>query len=572
MNELDEFFPRDTENRPLDLADFPLSATPADPRTPLGVVVSGALSKGLQVKLTSQQDASEAIEQMAVGRYVVVTGQTGRKFFSLVTDISLDSTAKELPQRPPSESPFRASIYRGNVAYGIANVSPMLMLDPGDSKPRPVKTIPAHFSPVYEATEADVQAVFGAADDDHFHIGTPLDMEQVKVYLNLDRFVERSSGIFGKSGTGKSFVTRTLLAGVIARKKASALIFDMHNDYGWAVQNERTQEFKGLRQLFPHGEVAVFTLDDPTSRARGSKTDGTVQIPFTDVEAGDVEMLAGVLSLSDVQVGALYYLERELGKQWIQKLISDKKEDGDEIAELLEKGQLMKGTLGAMQRKFEAFRRMDFLVPKVSTDTVENIFTKLSNGTSVVLEFGRHGDNLQAYMLVANYLTRRIHRRYVDAKNKAIGGQGAKPNPLMIVVEEAHKFLTPELAEHTIFGTIARELRKYNVTLLIVDQRPSAIDDEVMSQIGTRVTCLLDNEADIRAVFSGVSGASQLREVLARLDTQQQALILGHAVPMPVVIRTRNYDIELYAEISPSQFAPKPVSPSKSDEETALWG
>jgi len=71
-----------------------------------------------------------------------------------------------------------------------------------------------------------------------------------------------------------------------------------------------------------------------------------------------------------------------------------------------------------------------------------------------------------------------------------------------------------------------------------------------MSQIGTRVTCLLDDEADIRAVFSGISGAGALREVLARLDTSQQALIMGHAVPMPVVVRTRTYGTpEFYAEM-----------------------
>ena len=40
-----------------------------------------------------------------------------------------------------------------------------------------------------------------------------------------------------------------------------------------------------------------------------------------------------------------------------------------------------------------------------------------------------------------------------------------------------------------------------------------------------------------------------LREVLARLDTRQQALILGHAVPMPVVVRTRDYDQSFYAAI-----------------------
>ena len=49
----------------------------------------------------------------------------------------------------------------------------------------------------------------------------------------------------------------------------------------------------------------------------------------------------------------------------------------------------------------------------------------------------------------------------------------------MITIEEAHKFLSPGLAEQTIFGTIAREMRKYSVTLLVIDQRPSGIDPEI---------------------------------------------------------------------------------------------
>ncbi|MCS7002981.1 MAG: ATP-binding protein, partial [Dehalococcoidia bacterium] len=113
--------------------------------------------------------------------------------------------------------------------------------------------------------------------------------------------------------------------------------------------------------------------------------------------------------------------------------------------------------------------------------------------------------------------------------------------PLVITIEEAHKFLDKTVAGLTIFGTIAREMRKHKVTLLIVDQRPSAIDDEVMSQIGTRICCLLDNEKDVDAALSGVSGRTELRSVLARLDSKQQALIMGHAVPMPIVIKTRDY-------------------------------
>jgi len=86
----------------------------------------------------------------------------------------------------------------------------------------------------------------------------------------------------------------------------------------------------------------------------------------------------------------------------------------------------------------------------------------------------------------------------------------------------------------------------------VVDQRPSQIDEEVMSQIGTRVTALLDNERDINAVLTGISGAQSLREVLARLDTRQQAIIMGHAVPMPVVVKTRTYDQAFYEAITRS--------------------
>ena len=160
----------------------------------------------------------------------------------------------------------------------------------------------------------------------------------------------------------------------------------------------------------------------------------------------------------------------------------------------------------------------------------------------MVLEFGQYGRNTAAYVLVSNLLTRRIHETWVRRKELADGGQGDEPRPLVIFIEEAHKFLTPEVASQTIFGAIARELRKYNVTLMIVDQRPSGIDSEVMSQLGTRLSCALNDDRDMNAVLMGARDAGQLRGVLARLDSKQQALVFGHAVPMPVVVRPRDYD------------------------------
>jgi hypothetical protein len=536
--ELEAFFgPRPTEPSPLQ---------------PLGIVVSGSLSKGLDVKL----DRGTVIEGLAVGRYVVVRGQTGRRFFSIVTDVQLDALNPLIEKAPPDTSdPFLARVYQGTAVFGRIHVAPMLVLDPSSGsgqggEPKPVKTIPAHFTPVYPASEEEVALIFGQeTEPGYFYVGDPLEMEGVHVALDLHRFVERSAGVFGKTGTGKTFLTRTLLAGLVRESVAVNLVFDMHNEYGWKSQDEARHEVKGLRQLFPTGQVSVFTLDEASSRRRGSKVDGVVRIGYDQVEPEDVDSLSSLMALSDVQVGALYFLRRLLGQRWVARLL-DEKDALEELEGALERGTLHGGTLGAIQRKLGMFRRFDFLQARVPEDPVKQILDYLDRGVNVILEFGRYGSSLEAYLLVANYITRRIHAQYVHRKEAAQGGQGEEPRPLVITIEEAHKFLDPAVARHTIFGTIARELRKYDVTLLIVDQRPSGIDPEVMSQIGTRVTCLLDDEADIRAVFSGISGSAALREVLARLDTRQQALILGHAVPMPVVVHTRTYGTpEFYAEM-----------------------
>lgn len=124
-----------------------------------------------------------------------------------------------------------------------------------------------------------------------------------------------------------------------------------------------------------------------------------------------------------------------------------------------------------------------------------------------------------------------------------------EPKQLMIVIEEAHKFLNPQAARQTIFGTIAREMRKYYVSLLIVDQRPSGIDPEILSQIGTKIVAQLNDERDIQAVLMGTPQASQLRAVLASLESKKQVLLLGHAVAVPMVIESRNYDEQFYASL-----------------------
>ena len=531
--------------------------------TAIGTVVGGSLSDGVEIRL--HPSGETLIEDVKVGTFVTIRGRRYR-FFGVVTDLALNSSDSRLRHSPPDpDDPALAEAISGTMAYGVVSVLPNLtmpLLSGDRDAPVAAKTVPSHFSPAYPATAADVQAVFGQDDAGHFWIGNPLDMD-TKVCLDLDALVRRSIGVFGKSGTGKTFLTRLLLVGILQGGTASSLVFDMHSEYGWSGQDsDRNMQVKGLKQLFP-SQVSTFTLDEESSRNRGSTPDEVVRIGYGEIEPEDIEALRDTLSLSEVAAAAAHNLERRFGKNWLADFLGCADING-----LAVELNLNGSALAALHRRLDGLTRFGFLESGAGHNTAARIIEHLERGQHVVLEFGRYGDNLTAYVLVSNLLTRRIHDRYVELKERAIGGRGVEPRPLVIVVEEAHKFLDPGVAQQTTFGAIARELRKYNVTLMVIDQRPSGIDSEVMSQLGTRLTCQLDNDRDIEAVLSGTAGSRQLRGVLARLDARQQALIFGHALPMPVVVQTRDYGTaESYAQLT-SRGPATPAAVEARPEET----
>jgi uncharacterized protein len=561
--------------------------------TPLGSVIQGSLSEGLEVRL----HPDVLVEDMRVGKFLVVEGVRSR-FFCMLTDVSLGTSSQRIIANPPDPNDdLLREVLAGSGTYGTINLTPMLMFTPHEERgngkvnnlksssaaarsaiqnPKsnlasfeaqssaemellPVKTIPSHFSQVYEAGDRDFRAVFGWEDDPHhrnFAIGQPVDMD-VPICLDLDRFVERSNGIFGKSGTGKSFLTRLLLSGIIRKQAAVNLIFDMHSEYGWEAVSEgkHFSTVKGLRQLFPN-QVQVYTLDPASTKRRGVRDAHELYLSYDQLEVEDIMLVRQELNLSEASLENAIILRNEFGKSWITQLLSM---SNDEIQAFCDEKRGNKSSIMALQRKLFRLDELKYMRTACPHNYISQILESLDAGKHVVIEFGSQS-NMLSYMLATNVISRRIHASYVHKAEKFLQTKNPsdRPRQLVITIEEAHRFLDSGVVRQTIFGTIAREMRKYFVTLLVVDQRPSGIDNEVMSQIGTRITALLNDEKDIDAIFTGVSGAQSLRSVLAKLDSKQQALILGHAVPMPVVVRTRPYDQTFYAEIGDTRWDERP--------------
>lgn len=557
---------------------FGSSTSTKDPS--IGYVIGGGLEANLQVRLTVPP------QEVQEGAFVIMDSANWR-FYGLVTDLQLGSTDPRFADEQ-SETRLPAHLNRllqGQTLFTNLAVMPALMMDRGpepgsptydswrtlhedEMRPIPVKTVPNHHASVKLADQADIAEIFGEENDKEvFRVGETREQGH-GVCLNLDKLIQRSSGIFGTTGSGKSFLARMILAGLIHTDHASTLIFDMHNEYGPdSMASDTGKPAPGLAGKFP-GKVRLVGLGAGTD-FNNRPSDFNLEIPLSDITPEDVLQLSQTLNLKETTATTLDALESHFHQNWFREFMAmrigaqEEDENGkkmpapNSVAYWAEDAGVNTMAAEGLRSKLERVFKRAYLKEAPASNGLNDIINNLEAGRHVVLSFGAHDSDLD-YLLVTNLITRKIRdaweaRTNLFHKDKS---KNKEPRPLVIVVEEAHKLLNREMASQTIFSTIAREMRKYYVTLLIIDQRPSQIYDEVMSQLGTRISASLGDEDDIAAVLSGLAGRQALRGMLAKLQPKEEVLMLGWGVPMPIPIRSRRYDekfwIDLLGEPKPS--------------------
>ncbi|MBS1249936.1 MAG: hypothetical protein MAG431_01524 [Chloroflexi bacterium] len=541
----------------------------------IGYVVSGSLKDNLQIRLTvPSQDVQE-------GAFVVVESGDWL-FFGLAIDLRLGATDPRFADEQSGERfPHHlGELLHGATLYTDLEVMPALMLERGPAlgtdaydqwnaeiqagirpQPRavPVKTIPPHHAVTRMASAGDIAEIFGKEEEGNFVIGHTREQGH-PVRINLKKFTQRSAGIFGATGTGKSFLARIVLAGLMEHDTASVLVMDMHNEYGFDDTASDTGEtVVGLKTKFP-AKARVVGLG-PGAQIRGQTPDYNLEIAMRDIRPSDVMLLARELNLRDTTPTTLDAMVKTFGMgDWFHEFkemkvgATTETEDGKKIPAPGSVAHWANGVgvnvmaAEALHNKLRRLFTKEYIRQEPAADSVKEVIETLKAGRHVVLSFGNFESDLD-YLFVSNLLTRKIRSAWETLTNAYRSSGGKEPKQLIIVVEEAHKLLNREMAAQTTFSTIAREMRKYYVTLLIIDQRPSQIYDEVMSQLGTRISGWLGDEDDVRAVLSGLAGRGALRGMLSRLQPKEEVLLLGWGVPMPLPVRSRRYDENFWKEL-----------------------
>jgi DNA helicase HerA-like ATPase len=518
--------------------------TPNGSDSGIGRVVGASTTEGLLIRLNDNISP----EELKIGIPVVCQGER-YDFFSIINDIVLSSTDQGLVDRiagfreaatrksgNAAAASFEAFEYPyGSIFFSYISANPVSMVNKATSERSPPVTVPRHFSEVHRATSKDISLVYGPIERKiRYPIGTLLGTDSL-LPLDIRKFMELSAMVAGVTGYGKTRLARLLAGCVVESEQGCILAFDMQSEYGW---RSRADGSPGLKHFFKD-RVVYMTLDPASSK----EYDETFEVPYSSFEPEDLEI--SFEDLTETMKDSLNLIcQRYIKDNWFEALIEY------ELDQLLlmtggqadEKGKarpggIPRGTLAAIQRRIQArILRLHFVKKTTEIDSVKNILSYLKSGKSVILDFGKYGMDVGTYVMVSNMITRRLYEQFTSNPD---GFQSTK-----IMVEEGHKFLSPELSRRSVFGKIAREMRKFKLTLCVVDQRPSAIDDEVISQMPTRFLFHLGEERDIDAALSGSEQPAKWRNVLARIG-RQECLGFGYAFPNHTVFKVRNYDESL---------------------------
>jgi uncharacterized protein len=485
----------------------------------IGEVVEASVSRGIDVKLSLSGP-----EDIKTGYPVIAEGEKF-DFYSIVMDVYnppvpvIDEVATSPLAKSaiPAVSSGMQKGYLGNMFSSRAHLEPIQIISKETGELAEVETIPQYFTEVRFATAEDVKVIYQPTKTS-MPLGHLRGIPEFNIPIDFEKLTEKAFAIIGRTGMGKSFLNKIICNFILQTSVASVFVFDMHGEYGMFSSTDNS---RGLKFYFPE-KVEWFTLDP-------GKTKQATPF-FIDPESISPEDL--ILALSDLSArmkDAIWEISRARG--------------GDDLLTAIKNSQptqtIPESTLRGLQARVARLSRLEFIrdTPKtMEADPFNTMFKRIKEGKSIVLDFGKFGKDSMVYLFIANVISRHLLDLYES-------GNEELPR-LVVFVEEAHKFLDPEVAGLTIFGILAREMRKFNLIVSLIDQRPSRIDDEVMSQLGNRIILSLKDPNDLRRALSGIPKAEVWGNIVQTIPSRT-AFIVGDAVRVPTVIEVLDYEKEI---------------------------
>lgn len=391
---------------------------------------------------------------------------------------------------------------------------------------RGVTNYPVPGSPVFPATTGDLRDIYAGAQGATVEVGTVYPTRDIRACLYVDAFLGKHFALLGSTGTGKSTSTALILHRICdAAPEGHVLMIDPHGEYAAAFQEGGVILDVGNLQL-PYWLMNFEEHCEILLRSRGE----------------DRQIDAEILGKCLLQARAKHRMAEQLGRitadSPVPYLLSDL---GAILAN--EMGKLDKATTTAPYMRIrtrldelKADPRYQFLfsgmlVGDTMVEVIGRMFRLPSRGRPISI-VDVSGVPSEITSTVVALLSRLVF-------DFAIWSREERTTPILLVCEEAHRYVPSERnvdgsSVGSILSRIAKEGRKYGISLGLVTQRPSDLAEGVLSQCGTIVAMRLNNERDQMFVKAAMpEGARGFLDTIPALRNRE-AIICGEGVAIPI--------------------------------------
>ena len=533
-------------------------------KDPINAVVTGVYPNKVNIEVTDIESFKVAGEKLSVGAYLRLSDSEDCAIIAVIQSYSIQKTEEDKERKYVIEcTPIGFLDADGKFSRGGNNIA----------------IPPVGVSP---ASHKDIQLIYARIEAaKYFDFSFLVQDNTIRVPLDGDRFFNKHIAVIGATGCGKSCSLATVLRKAIEAKEhgfdglnnSHIIIFDLHGEYREAFLEANHLDISNL--LLPYwlmnGEELEELLVESGENQAYNQSNLLRRIVTRNkqLHSKNPKVLFDspvVFSLSEV-LNCIVNLSKET-REYKRPSVFAIKGDPQEFQydekrfdyyftkehefEEPKSQNISKGTYndGTLEKFISRIRwkvddeRLDFLLgtnaEKLSfEDTIRQILGYRKGTEANITVVDLSGIPFEVLSISVSLMSRILFEYGYYYKRKET--DGSPKTPLLLVYEEAHKYV-PKLqgarygASRFAIERIAKEGRKYGVTLALVTQRPSEISETIFSQCNNFIAMRLTNPNDqnyVKRLLPDTLGP--LTEVLPALESGQ-AILIGDAVIMPSLV------------------------------------
>ena len=414
---------------------------------------------------------------------------------------------------------------------------------------RGVRHYPTPGAKVYAVGINEINAIFSKFRDYEFFIGQLAAHKDYHLSLDPRALFGRHFAIIGQSGSGKSWAVTSLIQHTIkAMPKTHILLLDLHGEYCWkdgqgrghsAFPEDKVNYVDAMDLEMPYWMMTYAELVDLFIDR--SDSGSSIQMAFMrEVLQGLKRKSAKEIGLQGVSIDtSIYFSLVDLYRQF-KNANEERKSKGALFGQFDE-------FLVRMQSRFNDIR-YDFLLKPKKRNNSESLVDLLRE----FIGLGKKKANITVIDLssVPTYVRPAVSAQVARlAYEFNYWNPRRRDFPITLICEEAHAYIPREKGgqfEGTkkMMERIAKEGRKYGVSIGVVSQRPTELSETMLSQCSSFI-CLRITNPDDQAYVRGLvpEAEGDLTDILTSLG-RGEALVLGEAAPLPTRVQIYKPDPE----------------------------